>query len=86
MFCMDNDYVIDVMFIGGFVRYINYLCVFNCVVEVVIFERGYKIIISFNWRIQKGEEFCYDYKFDFEDDQYKILCYCGVVNCWKWMN
>lgn len=51
MFCMDNDYVIDVMFIGGFVRYINYLCVFNCVVEVVIFERGYKIIISFNWRI-----------------------------------
>lgn len=28
----------------------------------------------------------YDYKFDLEDDQHKIPCHCGAVNCRKWMN
>lgn len=31
-------------------------------------------------------QLCYDYKFDFEDDQHKIPCHCGAVNCRKWMN
>lgn len=33
-----------------------------------------------------GGQLCYDYKFDFEDDQHKIPCHCGAVNCRKWMN
>lgn len=37
-------------------RYINHSCAPNCVAEVVTFERGHKIIISSNRRIQKGEE------------------------------
>uniref|UniRef100_A0A2K6EMQ7 Histone-lysine N-methyltransferase 2C n=1 Tax=Propithecus coquereli TaxID=379532 RepID=A0A2K6EMQ7_PROCO len=86
MFRMDNDHVIDATLTGGPARYINHSCAPNCVAEVVTFERGHKIIISSNRRIQKGEELCYDYKFDFEDDQHKIPCHCGAVNCRKWMN
>uniref|UniRef100_A0ABM5GMV7 [histone H3]-lysine(4) N-methyltransferase n=1 Tax=Pogona vitticeps TaxID=103695 RepID=A0ABM5GMV7_9SAUR len=86
MFRIDNDHVIDATLTGGPARYINHSCAPNCVAEVVTFERGHKIIISSSRRIQKGEELCYDYKFDFEDDQHKIPCHCGAVNCRKWMN
>ncbi|XP_054847651.1 histone-lysine N-methyltransferase 2C isoform X2 [Eublepharis macularius] len=86
MFRIDNDHVIDATLTGGPARYINHSCAPNCVAEVVAFERGHKIIISSSRRIQKGEELCYDYKFDFEDDQHKIPCHCGAVNCRKWMN
>ncbi|XP_070307317.1 histone-lysine N-methyltransferase 2C isoform X3 [Odocoileus virginianus] len=86
MFRMDSDHVIDATLTGGPARYINHSCAPNCVAEVVTFERGHKIIISSSRRIQKGEELCYDYKFDFEDDQHKIPCHCGAVNCRKWMN
>lgn len=37
-------------------RYINHSCAPNCIAEVVTFERGHKIIISSNRRIQRGEE------------------------------
>lgn len=43
-------------FVYLFYRYINHSCAPNCVAEVVTFERGYKIIISCNRRIEKGEE------------------------------
>ncbi|XP_018124496.1 histone-lysine N-methyltransferase 2C isoform X3 [Xenopus laevis] len=86
MFRIDNDHVIDATLTGGPARYINHSCAPNCVAEVVTFEKGHRIIISSNRRIQKGEELCYDYKFDFEDDQHKIPCHCGAVNCRKWMN
>ncbi|KAM4704791.1 histone-lysine N-methyltransferase 2C [Rhinophrynus dorsalis] len=86
MFRIDNEHVIDATLTGGPARYINHSCAPNCVAEVVTFEKGHKIIISSNRRIQKGEELCYDYKFDFEDDQHKIPCHCGAVNCRKWMN
>uniref|UniRef100_A0A673TWQ2 SET domain-containing protein n=1 Tax=Suricata suricatta TaxID=37032 RepID=A0A673TWQ2_SURSU len=56
MFRMDNDHVIDATLTGGPARYINHSCAPNCVAEVVTFERGHKIIISSNRRIQKGEE------------------------------
>ncbi|XP_068091998.1 histone-lysine N-methyltransferase 2C isoform X4 [Hyperolius riggenbachi] len=86
MFRIDNEHVIDATLTGGPARYINHSCAPNCVAEVVTFEKGHRIIISSNRRIQKGEELCYDYKFDFEDDQHKIPCHCGAVNCRKWMN
>ncbi|KAE8595665.1 hypothetical protein XENTR_v10015836 [Xenopus tropicalis] len=86
MFRIDNEHVIDATLTGGPARYINHSCAPNCVAEVVTFEKGHRIIISSNRRIQKGEELSYDYKFDFEDDQHKIPCHCGAVNCRKWMN
>lgn len=33
-----------------------------------------------------SSQLSYDYKFDLEDDQHKIPCHCGAVNCRKWMN
>ncbi|XP_053350621.1 histone-lysine N-methyltransferase 2C isoform X4 [Clarias gariepinus] len=86
MFRIDSEHVIDATITGGPARYINHSCAPNCIAEAVTFERGHKIIISSNRRIQRGEELCYDYKFDFEDDQHKIPCHCGAVNCRKWMN
>ncbi|KAI1891323.1 hypothetical protein AGOR_G00142620 [Albula goreensis] len=86
MFRIDGEHVIDATITGGPARYINHSCAPNCVAEVVTFEKGHKIIISSNRRIQRGEELCYDYKFDLEDDQHKIPCHCGAVNCRKWMN
>ncbi|KAI2649197.1 Histone-lysine N-methyltransferase 2C [Labeo rohita] len=86
MFRIDSEHVIDATISGGPARYINHSCAPNCIAEVVSFERGHKIIISSNRRIQRGEELCYDYKFDLEDDQHKIPCTCGAVNCRKWMN
>ncbi|KAG5850416.1 hypothetical protein ANANG_G00082170 [Anguilla anguilla] len=86
MFRIDGEHVIDATITGGPARYINHSCAPNCIAEVVTFEKGHKIIISSNRRIQKGEEMCYDYKFDLEDDQHKIPCHCGAVTCRKWMN
>uniref|UniRef100_H3C5H1 [histone H3]-lysine(4) N-methyltransferase n=1 Tax=Tetraodon nigroviridis TaxID=99883 RepID=H3C5H1_TETNG len=86
MFRIDNDYVIDATITGGPARYINHSCSPNCITEVVSVEKENKIIISSCRRIQRGEELSYDYKFDLEDDQHKIPCHCGAVNCRKWMN
>ncbi|RUS74026.1 hypothetical protein EGW08_018225 [Elysia chlorotica] len=86
MFRIDNDVVIDATMAGGPARYINHSCSPNCVAEVVDIEKDSKIIIITSRKISKGEELTYDYKFDFEDDQHKIPCNCGAVNCRKWMN
>eukprot|EP00066_Takifugu_rubripes_P017212 XP_011606478.1 PREDICTED: histone-lysine N-methyltransferase 2C-like [Takifugu rubripes] len=86
MFRIDNDFVIDATITGGPARYINHSCSPNCITEVVSVEKENKIIISSCRRIQRGEELSYDYKFDLEDDQHKIPCHCGAVNCRKWMN
>jgi len=86
MFRVDSDTVIDATMTGGPARYINHSCDPNCVAEVVIIEKMPKIIIISNRKLEKGEELTYDYKFEFEDDQHKIACLCGAVNCRKWMN
>ncbi|KAJ8010661.1 hypothetical protein DPEC_G00077430 [Dallia pectoralis] len=86
MFRLDSEHVVDATITGGPARYINHSCAPNCIAEVVSLERGQKIVISSCRNIQRGEELCYDYKFDLEDDQHKIPCHCGAVNCRKWMN
>ncbi|CAF0790054.1 unnamed protein product [Rotaria sordida] len=85
MFRLDDDYVIDATMSGCLARYINHSCEPNAITEVVPIEKDNKIIIITNRRILKGEEIMYDYKFNFEDDS-KIPCLCGAVNCRKWMN
>ncbi|CAF3886677.1 unnamed protein product [Rotaria sp. Silwood2] len=85
MFRLDDDYVVDATLSGCLARYINHSCEPNAITEVVQIEKDNKIIIITNRRIHKGEEIMYDYKFNFEDDS-KIPCLCGAVNCRKWMN
>uniref|UniRef100_A0A674B2F4 [histone H3]-lysine(4) N-methyltransferase n=1 Tax=Salmo trutta TaxID=8032 RepID=A0A674B2F4_SALTR len=86
MFRIDSERVVDASQTGGLARYINHSCTPNCVAEVVTFERGYKIIITSNRRIEKGEELCFDYQFDCVDSQHKIACYCGTADCRKRIN
>ncbi|XP_070989710.1 histone-lysine N-methyltransferase 2C-like isoform X2 [Oncorhynchus clarkii lewisi] len=86
MFRIDSEHVVDSSQTGGLARYINHSCTPNCVAEVVTFERGYKIIITSNRRIEKGEELCFDYKYDCVDGQHKIACHCGTADCRKWIN
>ncbi|KAG5897188.1 hypothetical protein JTB14_022544 [Gonioctena quinquepunctata] len=86
MFRLDEERVVDATLSGGLARYINHSCNPNCVAEQVEVERDVRIIIFSKRRIQRGEELCYDYKFDIEDDQHKISCMCGAPNCRKWMN
>ncbi len=102
MFRLDDDNVVDATMSGCLARYINHSCEVdfritkkfffieflfqpNSIAEVVQIEKENKIIIITNRRITKGEELMYDYKFDFEEDS-KIPCLCGAVNCRKWMN
>ncbi|XP_041698131.1 histone-lysine N-methyltransferase 2C isoform X4 [Coregonus clupeaformis] len=86
MFRIDSEHVVDSSQTGGLARYINHSCTPNCVAEVVTFERGYKIIITSNRRIEKGEELCFDYQYDCVDGQHKIACHCGTADCRKWIN
>ncbi|ESO04746.1 hypothetical protein HELRODRAFT_99632, partial [Helobdella robusta] len=89
MFRIENtNLVVDATMSGGPARYINHSCNPNCVAEMVPFEKekDNKIIIITKRKIAQGEELCYDYKFDLEDDQHKIPCLCGAPNCRKWMN
>ncbi|XP_019900094.2 histone-lysine N-methyltransferase 2C isoform X3 [Esox lucius] len=86
MFRIDSEHVVDASQTGGLARYINHSCTPNCVAEVVTFERGYKIIITSNRRIEKKEELCFDYQFDCVDSQLKIACHCGTAECRKWIN
>ncbi|XP_034744786.1 histone-lysine N-methyltransferase 2C isoform X6 [Etheostoma cragini] len=86
MFRIDSEHVVDATLTGGIARYINHSCAPNCVAEVVTFERGYKIIISCNRRVEKREELCFDYQFDTVEGQNKIACHCGAPECRKWIN
>uniref|UniRef100_A0A1I8FSA2 Histone-lysine N-methyltransferase n=1 Tax=Macrostomum lignano TaxID=282301 RepID=A0A1I8FSA2_9PLAT len=86
MFRLDDDWIVDATICGGPARYINHSCQPNCSAEVVDVDRGRKIIILANRRVEKGEELTYDYKFDFEDSGSKIPCLCGAPHCRKWMN
>jgi len=86
MFRMDDERVIDATLCGGLARYINHSCNPNCVAETVEVDRDLRIIIFANRRISRGEELAYDYKFEVEDDQHKIQCFCGAHNCKQWMN
>ena len=77
--------VLDASMSGGMARYINHSCDPNCFTETVEVDRDLHIVIFANKRIIRGEELCYDYKFEFEEDS-KIPCLCGAKNCRKWMN
>lgn len=59
---------------------------YRCLIRMLKMHASFnsEIIIKANWPF--SFQLCYDYKFDFEDDQHKIACHCGAVNCRKWMN
>jgi len=65
----------------------NHSCDPNCMTELLTLANGdVKIIVMAARPISAGEEFTYDYQFDYEDEATKLPCLCGAPSCHKWMN
>ena len=87
---------------GGRARFINHSCGPNCMskiitvdgrkVKFIIFDSGSNvyhfqhICIIAGRNIDFGEELTYDYKFDRELGEERILCGCQAPNCRGYMN
>jgi len=87
MFRIDTCTVCDATMLGNVARYINASCSPNCYTQIITAGENKRIVIYAKRDIRRGEELCYDYKFNLEEDQCKrIPCHCGAVNCRGFMN
>lgn len=87
MFRIDSDTVCDATHQGCVARFINASCTPNCHTQIITVNGVKRIAIYAKKDIQKGEELCYDYKFELEYDESKrIPCNCGSTNCRGFMN
>ena len=85
LFRIGQHYVIDATLSGGPARYINHGCDPNCQPKQFVSER--KIFIFAIKDIMKGEELCYNYKFEYvKDFSEAIPCTCGSSKCSGYMN
>lgn len=87
MFRVNSDIVCDATFHGNVARFINASCDPNCYTQIISFNGQEKIAIYAKKNINRGEELCYDYKFENEHDLSKrIPCHCGSDECRGFMN
>jgi len=87
MFRIDTYTLCDATVRGNVARYINASCSPNCYTQIITAGENKRIVIYAKRDIRRGEELCYDYKFNLEEDQCKrIPCHCGAVNCRGFMN
>lgn len=77
IFEINNEYDIDGNVPENDARFINHSCDPNCEVDII----EDKIWIDAIKDIQEGEELCYDYGFDFDEDFHEHPCKCGAKNC-----
>ncbi len=78
IFELNKKYDIDGSPLYNKARYINHSCDPNC--EVVISNN--QIWISSIKKIKKGEELCYDYGYEFDENDYTDhVCECGSKRC-----
>mmetsp|Transcript_10983 Transcript_10983/g.20515 ORF Transcript_10983/g.20515 Transcript_10983/m.20515 type:complete len:359 (-) Transcript_10983:31-1107(-) len=87
MFRIDSETVCDATHQGCVARFINASCTPNCHTQIITVNGVKRIAIYAKKHIQKGEELCYDYKFELEYDESKrIPCNCGSTSCRGFMN
>ena len=55
--------------LGNVARYINSSCSPNCYTQVITAGGNKRIVLYAKRDIRRGEEICYDYKFNLEEDQ-----------------
>ena len=79
-----TPFVIDATMMGNAARFINHSCDPNCESRLCYIEGQPKIIIFALRHIEPGEELCYDYKFECDED--RVPCQCQAANCKGWMN
>jgi len=81
LFRLDQDTIIDSTYQGNLARFINHSCDPNCYARIISVENQRKIVIYSKRDIEVGEEISYDYQFEFEPEENKIICLCGSKNC-----
>ncbi|GJQ14296.1 hypothetical protein GpartN1_g6087.t1 [Galdieria partita] len=86
MFRLDEDQVIDATRKGSVARFVNHSCEPNAVAKIITIDNCKKIVFYSKRLIRAGEEITYDYKFNTEDENNKILCLCGAPTCRKFLN
>eukprot|EP00871_Galdieria_phlegrea_P001464 jgi/Galph1/2318/GphlegSOOS_G1010.1 len=86
MFRLDEEQVIDATRKGSVARFVNHSCEPNAIAKIITIDNEKKIVFYSKRFIKAGEEITYDYKFNTEDDNNKILCLCGAPNCRKYLN
>jgi len=79
LFRVDDETIVDATCVGSLARFVNHSCAPNCVTQIVVHAKRKKIALYAKRDILPGEELCYDYKFELEDD--KIPCHCGAPTC-----
>ncbi|KAL0224705.1 hypothetical protein RCL1_002617 [Eukaryota sp. TZLM3-RCL] len=86
LFRVDSVSVIDATRKGSIARYINHSCDPNCFAKTLVVDGQKKIVIYAKKGIEVGEEITYDYQFPIEDEDSKVLCFCGAAKCRKYLN
>jgi len=87
MFRIDAFTVCDATRLGNVARFINASCSPNCYTQIIRENENKRIVIYAKKDIDRGEELCYDYKFQIEMDPSKrIPCGCGSIECRGYMN
>ncbi|EME27810.1 histone-lysine N-methyltransferase isoform 2 [Galdieria sulphuraria] len=86
MFRLDEDQIIDATRKGSVARFVNHSCESNAVAKIITIDNSKKIVFYSKRLIRAGEEITYDYKFNTEDENNKILCLCGAPTCRKFLN
>jgi len=85
LFRLDGTHVIDATKHGNSARFINHCCIPNCNAKVINgADGGKKIVIYSKVPIMKNQEITYDYKFPYEEE--KIRCLCFHEQCRGYLN
>lgn len=86
MFQIVPGLIVDATLCGNASRFINHSCAPNCYSKTVHLSDGNSVVAIFSKRrIQRGEELSYDYQFPFDDED-RVICGCGAVQCRGYMN
>jgi len=86
LFRLNEDTIVDSTYQGNLARFINHSCDPNCYARIIRVNDQFKIVIYSKKDIKQGEEISYDYQFEFEPDEDKIVCLCGSKNCRGFLN
>lgn len=77
----DQNMIIDVI-IGSIVCFVNYSCNLNCcMIKWIVGGQLCMVFFVGDWFISIGDEFMYDYNFDFFFVKNVQICLCGEENC-----
>ncbi len=81
LFELDDKHDLDGDVPENIAKYINHSCNPNLEVEI----KEYEVFLDAICDINQGEELCYNYGFDLDDDTFKNPCHCNSHKCMKYI-